>query len=809
MTSGGSTNEDFQVEDLTWREQEVLHLLAERCSNREIADQLHLAETTVKDYVSNILSKLYVKNRRQAVERARELGFFEDAGGEMPASRIHLPAEPTPFVGRSAELATIQRQLAENRLVTLVGPGGSGKTRLALKAARQTAGEYPDGVIFVPLAPISSPGRLVQTIAEAVKFPLMTHEDPQTQLLRYLRNKHLLLVIDNFEHLLEGAQIVSEILSRAAGVKVLATSREKLNLISEMLFIVGGMNLSPVMESPVEGKNDASALFVQSARKVCPGFNPGPDEMPQIESICQIVRGLPLAIELAAAWLQILTINEIRAELDQGFDILSTGARDAPERHRSLRAVFEHSWNLLDTSAHEILMSLSIFRGGFTHQAAQQVTGASLPQLMELVSKSFLHHNPETGRLEFHEMLRQYAQEALHQTTKARKFAESAHAAYYANFMQQRWQQLKGERQLPALAEIEADLENVRVAWSYYQNPYDAEQLWKFMYSLWFVHWVRGWYLVGSELFAEAAKSQSGETNEQYIGLIAAANAFQAYFMGWLNLSEQGYVLAEHSVKILQHLDYPEAYLLALDSWIVNAYFQNQRKQIEITQQMYETAIKYGDKWMIAFSLFAVSMAALVKEDYPEARRQSEIHFNLCEEIGDKIHATVSLIVRGHAARAQEEYDEAWSYYLRCLKLSQEIGFFYSLQTVTKYLGKTAISMGKLDEAGDYLRQCLVLTKEIGFVRDVINLYYEFARLVAASGNPELAVELLAFVIQHPASTQIRMMEGRIRDSAVELLNNLQGEVLPEEFSAAIKRGQDKEIDQIFNTLVVQQQRIN
>ena len=380
MRSGYPENEDLQVEDLTWREQEVLLLLAERCSNREIADQLHLAETTVKDYVSNILGKLYVKNRRQAVERARELGLFEAHERDQASPTINLPAEPTPFVGRTRELAHIKRQLAEARLLTLVGPGGSGKTRLALKAARQTAGEYPDGVFFVPLAPISSPGRLVQTIAEAVKFPLMTHEDPQTQLLRYLGNKQLLLVIDNFEHLLDGVQIVSEILSRAAGVKVLATSREKLNLISEMLFIVGGMDLSPVGESPLEGSNDANALFVQSARKVCPGFSPRPDEISQIESICIIVRGLPLAIELAAAWLQILTINEIRAELEQGFDILSTGARDAPERHRSLRAVFEHSWNLLDTSAHEILMSLSIFRGGFTRQAAQQVTGASLPQ---------------------------------------------------------------------------------------------------------------------------------------------------------------------------------------------------------------------------------------------------------------------------------------------------------------------------------------------------------------------------------------------------------------------------------------------
>ena len=160
LSSSSPTDGGIQVEGLTWREQEVL-LLAERCSNREIADQLHLAETTVKDYVSKILSKLYVKNRRQAVERARELGLLEADQKDKSISRINIPAEPTPFVGRDYELGEIQRLLAETSLLTLVGPGGIGKTRLAVKAAQTAAGEYPDGVFFVPLALINSPDRLV------------------------------------------------------------------------------------------------------------------------------------------------------------------------------------------------------------------------------------------------------------------------------------------------------------------------------------------------------------------------------------------------------------------------------------------------------------------------------------------------------------------------------------------------------------------------------------------------------------------------------------------------------------------------
>jgi tetratricopeptide (TPR) repeat protein len=239
-----------------------------------------------------------------------------------------------------------------------------------------------------------------------------------------------------------------------------------------------------------------------------------------------------------------------------------------------------------------------------------------------------------------------------------------------------------------------------------------------------------------------------------------------------------------------------------MHSFILNSYFQDRWKQYEYTQVMIDVADQHQDKWLIAFVLFAHSIAELLKDDYPEARRQAEIHLKLCEEIGDQVHATVSLLVIGHAALAQKDYEQAWGSYRRCLKLSRRIGFFYSLQTVTKYLGKTAISMGKLEEAEDYLLQCLEMTKEIGFVRDVINLYYEFARLAGARGYPERAVEILAFVIQHPASNQIRMMEGRIRDSAQELFDNLKGGLPEDKFQAAVEKGQGLELDQIYADLV-------
>ena len=196
-----------------------------------------------------------------------------------------------------------------------MGPGGSGKSRLALKVAHQVAGEYTHGVFFVPLTPLNSEDRILQSIAEAMRLPLMVQEDPQTQLLRFLQNKKMLLVMDNFEHLLGGVQIISEILHRAPGVTILATSREKLNLVSEALFIVGGMYMEPPHQPADQVWDDASLLFIQSARKVRPGFEPDGEHLSSIETICEMVSGMPLAIELAAAWLQVLTLDEIVTEL--------------------------------------------------------------------------------------------------------------------------------------------------------------------------------------------------------------------------------------------------------------------------------------------------------------------------------------------------------------------------------------------------------------------------------------------------------------------------------------------------------------
>jgi predicted ATPase len=608
--------------------------------------------------------------------------------------------------------------------------------------------------------------------------------------------------MDNFEHLLDGVGIVSEMLQAAAGIKILATSRERLNLQSETILHVGGMTFPDQADLENTGTYDAITLFIQSASKVRPGFDPSPDQLGEIAHICQLVGGMPLAIELAAAWLHILKVDEITDELKKDLDILATEVRDTPRRHRSIRAVFDHSWSLLDHDERETFTHLSVFRGGFTRQAAQKVTGASLRLLAGLVDKSFLSHDPDSGRLEVHELLRQYAQDYLEKMTEISSSVHEAHAYHYATFMQDHWENLKGSQQMRALAEIEADMENVRAAWRYYLDQGNAQQLWKFIYGIWHVYWIRWWNHPGMELFAEAGRMLQGEDDDETVALRALAMSFQSYFMGWLGFAEDGYEINNQSVAILEQLNFPMALTFAYYSLGLNAYFLNRfAEEAQGLYKMVEIATELDDKWLLATVLFGPSMVALIQGNYDEARRMAESNLELFEEIGNMIGPTMPLIVLGYAALARGELEDARGFYLRCLKISRETGFPYGIQMATKYLCKVTLSLSDHVEAEKYLFQSLKITKEIGYVRDIVNLIYEYARLHVARGNPERAVELLVLVIRHPASQHHRMIEGRTRDSAKSLLAELENDLSQETYTAALARGRVLDLDEVIEEL--------
>ncbi len=400
------------------------------------------------------------------------------ASPARPAPRVNLPVLPTPFIGRQPEIEQIAA-LALNpatHLLSLVGPGGAGKTRLSIQAAAAVAGSFPDGVWFIPLASVQTPQGIVTAAANSLSINFYREEErPRQQLLDFLREKHLLLVLDNFEHLAsEGASLLADILATAPGVKLLVTSRLRLNLQGEQVVRVDGMRVpdlatAAAWSDPVEQSRPYSAvqLLLERARRVNPQFQLTRQNQASVVEICRLVEGSPLGIELAVTWLELLPPAEVAKEIGRSLDFLESASPDTPARQRSLRAVFETSWSLLDAAEQQAFRRLCIFTASFSRQAAQAVSGASLRTLLSLVNKSWLQP-VENERYQLHELVRQYGMERLRADPAEWRQTKDAHAAFFCDFLQAQGQALRSAGQIQALQAIKAELEsNIQAAWDW------------------------------------------------------------------------------------------------------------------------------------------------------------------------------------------------------------------------------------------------------------------------------------------------------------------------------------------------------
>jgi predicted ATPase len=436
-----------------------------------------------------------------------------------------LPVPPTPLVGRMTELIQASAQLLNPtcRLLTLLGPGGVGKTRLALEVAHTCAATddrpspFVHGVYFVPLAALAAPDAvddvLATTIASVLQIPLSGPETAAIQVLQYLRGKAVLLVLDNFEHLMAGASFVSSLLQSAPSLKILVTSRERLNVRGERVVELDGLAFPPQQRlASVSALEQFSAiqLFVQTAQSTTPNFVLTEETTSAVLRICQLVGGLPLAIELAATWTRMLTCSEIADELAQNLDFLNSATPDLPPRQQSLRAVFASSWGLLAPPEQHVLQQLSIFQGSFARAAATAVTGASLPALAALVDKTLVRRanseNSRETRYELLAVLRQYAAEHLEATGETAATA-SRHATYYLALLAGLAADLRGRGQQAALKQISGEIDDVRAAWRWAVTQQDHRAMARAADSLFHFYYIRSWFAEGAAVFEMAAQA--------------------------------------------------------------------------------------------------------------------------------------------------------------------------------------------------------------------------------------------------------------------------------------------------------------
>ncbi|MBI3960425.1 MAG: tetratricopeptide repeat protein [Chloroflexi bacterium] len=377
-------------------------------------------------------------------------------------SSLHLPTLTTSFIGREMELSELIALLArpDVRLATVVAPGGMGKSRLAIEAARRLSGEYPDGVWFLSLVGVNEASQMLSALVQLLDAP-MGQGDALAAILRFLAPRRLLLVLDNFEQLAAHATILVEIAQGVPGVKLLVTSRVRLNLREEWAFLLEGLGTESV-GALLAAPGEATRLFVERAQQVHPDFAPAV-EATSIVAICRAVEGMPLGIELAASWLRAMTCGEIAAEIGRDVDFLSTPLRNVPEQHRSMRAVFERSWALLTPEEQRGLARLSVFQGSFTRQAAAAVANARLPLLSALVDHSLLRHSV-SGRYDIHEFLRQFAAEKLAASDEAESIHDK-HAAHFLSLLADRTDDLQWRRPEGTVKELLPDRENLFAGW--------------------------------------------------------------------------------------------------------------------------------------------------------------------------------------------------------------------------------------------------------------------------------------------------------------------------------------------------------
>lgn len=787
---------------------------------------------------------------------------LEPGVSEIESERVapphNLPSQPTPFIGRQEELAEIRRLLLDEpacQLLTLVGPGGIGKTRLAAQAAMQALDAFPDGVFFVPLASVSSTELLIPAMASALTFSFQTRVDPKVQLLNYLREKEMLLILDNFEHLLEGARLLSDMLKEAPGIKFLVTSRQRLSLRWEWVREIRGLSYpgteagdetvaGPETEAgeTLAAVEDYSAvrLFVETARRALPDFSLADQaDRRAVVRICQLVEGMPLGLELAAAWVRMMPPHEIAQEIRRNLDFLTSSLRDIPERHRSLRALFEHSWQLLSEAGRSAITRLSVFQGGFRREAAEEVCSASLPLLAALVDKSMLRADP-AGRYDMHELLRQYADEKLQETPEQYAEARDKHCGYYAAFLWEQKKHLRGTGQRQALAEIAAEIDNVRAAWAWAVAQAKTSEIAQSLESLHLFYSERGLIQEGEEAFREAVcgvrSAQATYTKPALVlgqllarqgkfsyrlglhrkateslqdslaifdrleaeGQVTAREekAFSLYYLGEIARKdgelEEAKRLCQASLAIYRESDDRLGMARALRRLgIVAATFETYHEAQGLFQETLELYQAIGDQYGIANTLNDLGIVADGLGQVEEARRLYHECLAIRRQIGTPGGIGASLNNLGFFAFLHGEYTEAKELLQEALAIHREIGDQYHIANCLCNLGAAVCALREYQAAQTYLCEALRLAVEVGAVPIVLDALTGIAMLLALSqpGEEVRAAELFAFALHHPAS------EIPTKDRAHRGLAGLAAILPPEVMTQARERGKNRNLE--------------
>ncbi len=676
-----------------------------------------------------------------------------------------LPVQLTPLIGRDREHEHLLDRLldAQCRLLTVVGPGGIGKTRLSLAVAQtvqtQAPELFPDGIYFVALESVDGSAFISTAIAESLGIALTDSATANIQLTNYLRHRQLLLLVDNFEHLLDGADLLLSILQAAPGVKAMVTSRERLNFHGEWLFELGGLAYPEAPEGGGQYSHEvteiypAVQLFIRDATAVRSNFALDEELGPVVE-ICRWLDGMPLGIQLAAASVRAFSSHEILASIRENLDFLRTDMRNLPDRHRSLRAVFEHSWSLLTAAEQQALRQLAVFAGSFSIEAAEYVAGVSQTILRSLVNRSLiqpvgLEHDIDV-QYKIHAVLRQYAAAKLESERQEEQSSRDRHASFFTELLVELEAQLEDSGAADALAKIGADLENIRIAWSRSVLYLNLDRIRLALPGLSRYYLLRGPFQEGSAALADAEQQlkrfleRSSEpqpkTRETLSHILGAQAKFfnhmacyddaletareaiaEAHQIGAVEAEALGYL---HSAIALRFLgDFPAA--LGAVKRALRIARRHNMPAIEgeslvnigviyiFHDSRYDTAQPYlndalkvyrdvGNRRQEGSALNGLGILHLYQGQYSEARVHYEQSLSAFREIGDRKGEALELNNLGVVNHHLGNFDAAHSYYQEALTIREQLGEFQGIGLTSGNLGMLAHHMGDHQAAHAY-----------------------------------------------------------------------------------------------------------
>jgi DNA-binding SARP family transcriptional activator/predicted ATPase len=744
-----------QVELEPWREEgqrQVIRLLALTGRRSEALAQYERCRQLLQDELgaepAAETTALYEAIRSGQVTREATTPVREGAppSFRQPAPIYNLPPQPTPFIGREKELAALETLLADPtaRLVTILGPGGIGKTRLALAAGARIADAqsslssdlptpvFPHGVVFVPLAPLSSVQDMAPAIAQALRLRLDRGQD---QLLDYLRQKQLLLILDNVEHLIDGEslRLLTDVLAAAPEVRMMITTRARLNMRREYLFPLSGMDIPQTdsiarWQRPVERAEAYGGiqLFLHCARRLKPDLELGSENLLPIADICQSVQGMPLGIELAAAWVTVLDPEEIAVKIKQSLGFLETTERDVPERQRSMRAVCDSSWSLLTEGERQAVQRLSVFRGGFDRDGAEHAGGVPLKSLSALINKCWIQR--EAGRrYQIHELLRQYGAERLARDPDLEAAVRDQHSRYYCDWLSQQEKGISNAEQPPAWDAIQDDIENVRAACMWAATQGRPSRLAQTVDALgWFYRLGYGNYQQGELTFRRlrkalaAAGAWPSSATADAQRTLARVLAWEATMWSLLGEQETSKRLLGESLALL---DAPT--LAGEDTRLERAHiahqsgYQRMYADPRAGQQCFAESIELyqaiGHKLGLAYALLGLGRSATRVGALGEAREAMTHSISLHRDIGNQVGQSESLAELGGVVVARQlRFQEAEELIRQSLSLTPEtnrFGIAYGLG----FLGEIQLLTGRFAEVEVSILECMAIFEDLGW----------------------------------------------------------------------------------------------